>query len=75
MITPPSTRRDWFGQTLAACAATSLLSMHSPLAQAADSPARSTDDRLFELRIYVTNEGKLPNLLARFRDQTVKLFE
>ena len=33
------------------------------------------DSRVFELRIYVTNEGKLPNLLARFRDHTVKLFE
>ncbi len=33
------------------------------------------DARIFELRIYVTNEGKLPNLLARFRDHTVKLFE
>jgi hypothetical protein len=36
----------------------------------AKSPARQ-----FELRIYTTNEGKLPNLDARFRDHTMKLFE
>lgn len=33
------------------------------------------EPRLFELRIYKTNEGKLPNLNARFRDHTLKLFE
>lgn len=38
------------------------------MAPAADSP-------VYELRIYVTNEGKLPDLLARFRDHTCKLFE
>ena len=75
MHTPPSTRRNWLATTLTACASTAVLAMHSPLTLAADSPARSTDDRLFELRIYVTNEGKLPDLLARFRDHTVKLFE
>ncbi|NNE00978.1 MAG: NIPSNAP family protein [Pirellulaceae bacterium] len=30
---------------------------------------------VFELRTYTTNEGKLDNLHARFRDHTVKLFE
>ena len=30
---------------------------------------------LYELRIYTTNEGKLPALHARFRDHTMKLFE
>jgi hypothetical protein len=30
---------------------------------------------VYELRIYTTLEGKLPTLLARFRDHTVKLFE
>ena len=38
--------------------------------------SKSSDEpRLFELRTYTTNEGKLPNLNARFRDHTVKLFE
>ena len=30
---------------------------------------------VYELRTYVTNEGKLDNLNARFRDHTVRLFE
>ncbi len=34
-----------------------------------ESPAR-----LFELRTYTTNEGKLPNINARFRDHTIELF-
>jgi hypothetical protein len=33
------------------------------------------ENRVYELRTYYTLEGKLPNLLARFRDHTVKLFE
>jgi len=30
---------------------------------------------VFELRTYTTPEGKLPNLLARFRDHTLEIFE
>jgi hypothetical protein len=30
---------------------------------------------VFELRVYHTFPGKLPDLLARFRDHTMKLFE
>ncbi|MEW4456269.1 NIPSNAP family protein [Bremerella sp. JC817] len=36
--------------------------------------AVSAEDQLFELRTYVTNEGKLENLHTRFRDHTVGLF-
>ncbi|MCS7024180.1 MAG: NIPSNAP family protein [Bryobacteraceae bacterium] len=32
-------------------------------------------NRVYELRTYHTHEGKLPDLLARFRDHTTKLFE
>lgn len=35
----------------------------------------ATDSRVFELRVYTTNEGKLPDLLTRFRDHTCKIFE
>ncbi len=48
------------------------------LAGIATSPARGadeTDNRLFELRTYTTNDGKLPELHNRFRDHTNKLFE
>jgi hypothetical protein len=53
----------------------------STLLQATDySPAINTfttpdDSRLFEWRTYTTNEEKLPNLNARFRDHTCDLFE
>src|SRR5690349_6226970 len=33
------------------------------------------EDRVFEIRTYTTLEGKLPALIARFRDHTIKLFE
>lgn len=35
----------------------------------------AADTRVYELRTYTTKEGKLPDLLARFRDHTTKLFE
>jgi hypothetical protein len=31
--------------------------------------------RVFEMRTYTCNEGKLPDLLARFRNHTVQIFE
>ena len=33
------------------------------------------DTRVFELRVYTCNEGKLPDLLTRFREHTCALFE
>ena len=50
------------------CAITSLL-LQSPSIFAAE------DARVFELRIYTCNPGKLDALLVRFRDHTCKLFE
>src|SRR4051794_11581508 len=37
--------------------------------------AHADANRVFEVRTYHCNEGKLPNLLARFRDHTTALFE
>ena len=37
-------------------------------------PAGASAD-VYELRTYTTNEGKLDNLHARFRDHTVGLFK
>jgi hypothetical protein len=37
--------------------------------------ALAQNRRVFELRIYTTLPGRLPALLARFRDHTTKLFE
>ena len=42
------------------------------LALAAVTPAQA---EVYELRIYTTNEGKLDNLNARFRDHTIGLFD
>jgi hypothetical protein len=44
-------------------------------ALAAAQPPPVQESRLFELRIYHANEGKLDALHARFRDHTLKLFE
>ncbi|MFN4144946.1 MAG: NIPSNAP family protein [Runella sp.] len=38
-------------------------------------PQKSKKERVFELRTYTTNAGKLPDLLARFRNHTMKLFK
>lgn len=41
----------------------------------AESPAADTSSRVFEIRTYTAEEGKLDALNARFRDHTRKLFE
>lgn len=58
--------------------AASLMCVCSMLpAQDSKSSAASTksDSKLYELRFYVTNPGKLPDLHARFRNHTMGLFE
>ncbi len=35
----------------------------------------ASDSTVYELRVYTAGAGKLPELLARFRDHTTKLFE
>lgn len=37
--------------------------------------ANAQGQKVFELRTYTAPEGKLPNLLARFRDHTMRIFE
>ena len=41
----------------------------------ADEPKSAADTRVFELRTYYANPGKMAALNARFRDHTGKLFE
>lgn len=45
------------------------------LATALATATRAAEGPVYELRIYTTHEGKLPDLLRRFRDHTCKLFE
>jgi uncharacterized protein (DUF1330 family) len=40
-----------------------------------DVSAAEADTRTFEMRVYYANEGKLDDLLARFRNHTMRLFE
>jgi hypothetical protein len=61
-------------RSIACClVAVAACSLASPLA-AQEAEAKS-GGKLYELRFYVTNPGKLPDLHARFRDHTMKLFE
>lgn len=39
------------------------------------STANAQGAKVFELRTYTAPEGKLPSLLARFRDHTLRIFE
>jgi hypothetical protein len=39
------------------------------------NPAHAASTRVFEMRTYYTNEGKLDALNARFRDHTIRIFK
>src|SRR5206468_1199154 len=44
------------------------------MACALGSVRAAEDTRIYELRTYTSPAGKLPNLLTRFRDHTLRLF-
>lgn len=56
-------------------AALALGALGATCSVAQDQPKDSAPGKLYELRFYTTNPGKLPDLHARFRDHTMKLFE
>ncbi len=62
------TRRQWLASSVAFTALAAAMAPQSAMLAAEDS-------RVFEMRTYVTNPGKLPNLLSRFRNHTTALFE
>ena len=62
---PQFSRRAWL------LSATAIFSMSLPFT----SLSAAQDSRVYELRTYVTHEGKLPDLLKRFREHTCRLFE
>jgi hypothetical protein len=45
------------------------------VAAAADTEAKKVDTRVFEMRTYFANPGKMKALHARFRNHTCKLFQ
>src|SRR5690349_3444585 len=53
------------------------LALMSVTASAADQPSNSivTDGKVYELRTYIANPGKLEQLHARFRNHTNRLLE
>jgi hypothetical protein len=46
-----------------------------PEAAASPPPAVQAADRVYELRTYTAPDGKLDDLLTRFRDHTLRIFE
>src|SRR5918911_974360 len=63
-----SFRIAFIGSLIALAASFELRSAHS-------TSADKAKNRVFEIRTYTTEPGKLPDLLKRFREHTTKLFE
>jgi hypothetical protein len=57
-----------------AVAGTAFLAACESLGLGTTPPTFTPDIGLYELRVYTTNEGKMPALDARFRDHTINLF-
>ena len=68
-INPPSFMKFTSPRPILILCLLTLLNAAIPNAQA------QKDERIFELRTYHTNSGKLDALLSRFRDHTVELFK
>lgn len=62
---------NWIVATVAAAAAAVGIAGFA----AAASSTSARDERVFEMRTYIANPGKIAALHARFRDHTCKLFE
>jgi hypothetical protein len=58
---------------IAGCSSTSAQATNS--GSPSGPAATGAEGRVFELRIYTANEGKLPDLERRFRDHTTRIFE
>lgn len=61
-------------RTLALALAARAVALAIALTVGADTP-KSPGQRVFELRTYYTNEGKLGDLHKRFREHTCRLFQ
>lgn len=51
-----------------------VIGLFAMMETARTAPAEGGKQRVFEMRTYTTEEGKLPDLLKRFREHTTKLF-
>ena len=70
----PAVNRRTLLQSIPA-AATLLPRAVWPVPNAGKSETAQNATEVYELRVYHAAPGKLPDLLARFRDHTIKLFE
>jgi hypothetical protein len=64
---------SWLKWMAAAATAAGLLMVGRAWGVADEKAAAA--EKVFEMRTYITNDGKLDGLHARFRDHTTKLFE
>jgi hypothetical protein len=64
-----------FRSTLLACTAGLALGATAMNFNGSVADDSATDAGVYELRVYTTNEGRLPALEKRFKDHTMKLFE
>jgi len=74
MLTIPAQRYRLIAATLL----TTLAAVIGIVAMQADSISAketATAPRLFEMRTYTTNDGKIEALLSRFRDHTMRIFK
>src|SRR5438132_13286862 len=67
-------RRDLL-QSLPAAALLPAAGWLSSLDHSQDKVSSGTSSMVYELRVYHTYEGKLDDLLRRFREHTMRLFE
>jgi hypothetical protein len=68
MLGDPMVRLFWLALSIVAILAFAILAR-------AETPTADSSDRVFEIRTYTAEDGKLDALNARFRDHTIKLFE
>ena len=61
--------------TLSFVAALAVSALALAAGQNAADRSASSDQRVFELRTYYTNEGKLDDLHKRFREHTLRIFK
>jgi hypothetical protein len=57
------------------CPIATVIALFAMMESAHTAPAEAGKQRVFEIRTYYTEPGKLPELLKRFREHTTKLFE
>ena len=67
-------KRNIIGITLLGMAAVGLIAWAAPISMPPAQESKATSARIYELRTYHTNPGKLDALHARFRDHTNHLF-